>query len=129
MKTPILGQSYVARSINAADARMINMYPETIPAPDGNEPAYLNRAPGLRKLSKVGTGPIRGLWQYGNYGYAVSGGRLYRINSDWTSTQIGPISGTGPVSMVDNGTQLFIAAILMAIFTMLLRKNLLKLLM
>ena len=110
MKTPILGQSYVARSVNAADARMINMYPETIPAPDGNEPAYLNRAPGLRKLSKVGTGPIRGLWQYGSYGYAVSGNRLYRINSDWSSSQIGSISGTGPVSMVDNGTQLFIAA-------------------
>ena len=84
MKTPILGQSYVARSINAADARMINMYPETIPAPDGSEPAYLNRAPGLRKLSRVGTGPIRGLWQYGNYGYAVSGSRLYRI-SDFVS--------------------------------------------
>ena len=110
MKTPILGQSYVVRSVNAADARMVNMYPEMTPSPEGKEPAYLNRAPGLRKLSSVGTGPIRGLWSYGDYGYAVSGSRLYRINSDWSSVAIGAVSGTGPVSMVDNGTQLFIAA-------------------
>ena len=31
MKTPILGQSYVARSINAADNRMINLFPEATP--------------------------------------------------------------------------------------------------
>ena len=110
MKTPILGQSYVARSVNAADARMINLYPEATPAPEGMEPAYLNRAPGLRRLATVGTGPIRGMWQYGNYGYVVSGARLYRVDANWTVTNIGGVSGTGPVSMVDNGTQLFIAA-------------------
>ena len=110
MKTPILGQSYVARSVNAADSRMVNLYPEATPAPEGNEPAYLNRAPGLRKLATVGTGPIRGLWAYGDYAYAVSGARLYRIDTNWTVTPIGGVSGTGPVSMVDNGTQLFIAA-------------------
>ena len=89
---------------------MVNLYPEATPAPEGMEPAFLNRAPGLRKLATVGTGPIRGLWQYGNYGYAVSGSKLYRISSDWTSIPLGNVSGTGPVSMVDNGTQLFIAA-------------------
>jgi len=100
----------VARSVNAADSRMVNLYPEATPAPEGNEPAYLNRAPGLRKLATVGTGPIRGLWSYGDYGYAVSGARLYRIDTSWNVTPIGGVSGTGPVSMVDNGTQLFIAA-------------------
>ena len=110
MKTPILGQSYVARSVNAAAARMVNLYPEITPSPEGNEPAYLNRAPGLRKLATVGTGPIRGLWAYGGYGYVVSGARLYRVDTNWTVTNIGGVSGTGPVSMVDNGTQLFIAA-------------------
>ncbi len=89
---------------------MVNLYPEATPAPEGMEPAYLNRAPGLRKLATVGTGPIRGLWSYGGYGYAVSGSRLYRLDTNWTATQIGGVSGTGPVSMVDNGTQLFIAA-------------------
>ena len=31
MKTPILGSSYVARSVNAAAARMVNLFPEIIP--------------------------------------------------------------------------------------------------
>jgi len=110
VKTPILGQSYVARSLNAAAARLVNLYPEITPSPEGNEPAYLNRAPGLRKLATVGTGPIRGMWAYGGYGYVVSGARLYRVDTNWTVTNIGGVSGTGPVSMVDNGTQLFIAA-------------------
>jgi hypothetical protein len=109
MKTPILGQAYVARSVNAADNRMINLFPEVIPN-EGKEAGFLNRAPGLRLLANVGSGPIRGLWTFNNIGYVVSGNDLYRINSGYTPTLIGPVSGTGPVSMADNGTQLFIAA-------------------
>lgn len=109
MQTPILGQAYVARSVNAADNRMVNLYPEPLPTPEGKTSGFLNRAPGLRKLATVGTGPIRGLWAYGDYGYAVSGDRLYRIDSTWNVQPIGLIAGTGQVSMVDNGTQLFIA--------------------
>jgi len=44
MKTPILGSTYVARSVNAADARMVNLFPEIIPE-GGKEPAYLQRCP------------------------------------------------------------------------------------
>jgi hypothetical protein len=109
MQTPILGQAYVARSVNAADSRMVNLYPEPLPTPEGKTGGFLNRAPGLRKLATVGTGPIRGLWAYGDYGYAVSGDRLYRVDATWNVQPIGPIAGTGPVSMVDNGRQLFIA--------------------
>ena len=108
MKTPILGSSYVTRSINAADNRMVNLYPEIVPE-GGKEPAYLMRAPGLRFLNSVGTGPIRGLWTYGGYGFAVSGDTLYRIDSFWNAVAKGTVSGFGPVSMVDNGTQLFVA--------------------
>ena len=109
MKSPILGSSYVARSVNAADARMVNLYAEIIPE-GGKEPAFLTRAPGLRLLASIGTGPIRGLWQFGGNGYVVSGGELYKVNTSWATTFLGYISGTGPVSMADNGTQLFIAA-------------------
>lgn len=108
MKTPILGGSYVARSVNAADSRMVNLFAEGIPE-GGKEAAFLNRAPGLRLLATVGDGPIRGLWRMGDYGYVVSGKELYRLNPDWTSLYIGNLSGTGPVSMADNGTQMFIA--------------------
>lgn len=109
MKTPILGGTYVARSVNAADARMVNLFPEAIPE-GGKEPGFLNRAPGIRLLANMGDGPIRGLWQFGGYGYAVSGETLYKIDAIWNTTTIGTVSGSsGPVSMSDNGTQLFIA--------------------
>jgi hypothetical protein len=109
MKTPILGSTYVARSVNAADSRMVNLFPEIVPEA-GKEPAFLQRAPGLRLLATLGTGPVRGLWQLGGFGYAVSGNTLYKIAPSWTSTALGSVAGTGPVSMADNGTQLFIAA-------------------
>ena len=109
MKSPILGSSYVARSVNAADNRMVNLFPEIIPE-GGKEPGFLNRAPGLRLLANMGDGPIRGMWQFGGYAYAVSGELLYKIDSLFRPTLIGTVAGsTEPVSMSDNGTQLFIA--------------------
>ena len=108
MKSPILGGEYVTRSINAADNRMVNLYPEAIKE-GGKDAAWLSRCPGLRLLATIGLGPIRGMWQYGNYGYVVSGNTLYKLNTSWSATAIGTVAGTGPVSMVDNGTQLFIA--------------------
>ena len=112
MKTPILGSSYVTRSVNAADARMVNLFPEVIPE-GGLEPAFLNRAPGLRRLATIGTGPIRGLWDFApdsNTAFVVSGTQLFKINRSYTATLLGTVVGTGPVSIADNGTQLFIAA-------------------
>lgn len=109
MQTPILGSAYVARSVNAADNRMVNLFPEVVPE-GGKQPAFLQRAPGLTALATVGTGPIRGQWQFGNFGYAVSGNKLYQIDKNWNVVVKGTVSGTGPVSMADNGTQLFIAA-------------------
>ena len=112
MKTPILGSTYVARSVNAADARMVNLFPEIVPEA-GKEPAFLQRCPGLKLLSTVGTGPIRGLWAFSpqdGVGFVVSGTQLYKINNSYVAISIGTVSGSGPVSMADNGTQLFIAA-------------------
>jgi hypothetical protein len=113
MKTPILGSAYVARSINAADNRMVNLFPEVIPE-GGKEAAFLNRAPGLNFLQTVGTGPIRGLWAHQTNGsdfFVVSGNGFYKLTGlNATPTLLGAVAGTGPVSIADNGTQLFIAA-------------------
>ena len=111
MHTPILGQSYVARSVNAADNRMINLFPEVIPE-GGKEPGWLQRAPGLRLLATIGTGPIRGVWAFASsssVAFVVSGNELYKINTSYNATLLGSVSGSGPVSMADNGTQLFVA--------------------
>jgi hypothetical protein len=109
VKTPILGSAYVARSVNAAGARMVNIFPEVVPEA-GKEPAFLQRAPGLRLLATVGLGPIRGMWTFNGYGYVVSGNSLYKLDTAYAATLLGTIAGTGPVSMSDNGTQLFVAA-------------------
>jgi hypothetical protein len=108
MKTPILGSSYVARSTNAADSRMVNLYPE-INAEGGKEAAFLNRTPGLELIISAGEGPVRGMWAFGGYGYIVSGVKLFKVDTNWQFRQIGVVDGLGPVSMVDNGVQLFIA--------------------
>ena len=109
MKTPILGSTYVARSVNAADARMVNLFPEIIPE-GGKEPAFLNRAPGLKLEVSVGLGPIRGMWVLGGNLYVVSRDKLYKVDSAYAVTTIGTVAGTsGPVSMADNGIQLFVA--------------------
>lgn len=109
MKTPILGSTYVARSVNAADARMVNLFPEIIPE-GGKEPAFLNRAPGLKLEVTVGNGPVRGLWYLNNAMYVVSGSKFYKVTTSNVVQEIGSVFGdSGPVSMADNGTQLFIA--------------------
>jgi hypothetical protein len=108
MKTPILGNSYVARSVNAADNRLINMYPEAIQQ-SGKEAAWLSRAPGLRLLATIGSGPIRGLIEYGLFAYVVSGAELYKVDTSYTATLLGTLTTSiGPVSMADNGIQVMI---------------------
>lgn len=112
MKSPILGSSYVARSINAADARMVNLFPEVVPE-GGQMPAFLNRAPGLKLQQAVGTGPIRGLWAHQTQGsdfFVVSGNEVYKLSSlTGTPTLLGSVNGTGPVSIADNGDQIVFA--------------------
>jgi hypothetical protein len=112
MDSPILGSSYVARSVNAADNRMVNLYPEIIPE-GGKEAAFLSRCPGLLRKATIGTGPIRGMWQTKGVMYAVSGTEFYKVDvygrTRLKGTLIGTVTGTGPVSMTDNGTQIFIA--------------------
>ena len=70
MKTPILGGYAVARSVNAADNRLMNLYPEATPE-GGKTSGFLTRCPGYKYVSDVGTGPIRGLWTFGGFLYVV----------------------------------------------------------
>jgi len=112
MKSHILGQSYVARSINAANDVMMNLFPEATPL-EGKENGFLNRAPGMRKLATIGNGPIRALWTQqtnANNAYVVSGNEVFKIDKGYLPVKLGNIAGSGPVSIADNGTQLFFAA-------------------
>ena len=120
MKSPILGAAYVARSINAADNRLVNLYPEATPD-GGKTAAYFQRAPGIYTAGGFSWGdPVRGMWVVRDKLYVVIGTRLVEfeayytpLNADKTAYNtriVGTnIAGTGPVSMVDNGIQIFIA--------------------
>lgn len=107
MQTPILGSAYVARSVNAADNRMVNLFPEVLQ--EGKTAAYLQRVPGLVLRATLGVGPIRGMNAFGDYLYVASGSSLYRVDQAYNSTLLGTLANDGPVSMANNGTQLFIA--------------------
>lgn len=113
MQSPILGASYVARSVNAACNRMINLFPEAIPD-GGKMPAFLQKTPGLRPLIDVGDGPIRGMWYEGTPFsplYVVSGDGFYIVTDvNAAPVQIpGVVGDSGRVSIADNGFQIFIA--------------------
>ena len=88
---------------------MVNLFPEVVPE-GGKQPAFLQRAPGLPLRVTVGTGPIRGLWQHNSYMYVVSGNTFYQVSSSYVATAKGTITGTNPVTMADNGTQIMIVA-------------------
>ena len=115
MKSPILGGSYVARSVNAADNRMVNLFPEVV-AEGGKEPAFLVRAPGLKEVNGVGAGPITGMYSMTEadgtaWLFVVSNLTLYyttNIGSGFTSA--GGLTGSAqiPCNFSDNGTQVFI---------------------
>jgi hypothetical protein len=79
LKTPILGGSYVARSINAADNRMVNLFPEAIPEGSGGKEAA--SCCGVRPAFACNRwhGPIRGLWVTNGVAYVVSGSEFYSL--------------------------------------------------
>lgn len=126
MKTPILGGSYVARSVNAADNRMVNLFPEAVPE-GGKEPAFLQRVPCLQLWAYAdGSGglanrPIRGMLS--TYDLAAAGtpavlyvvlgtnanGALYKTLDGSIWTNLGAITGEQSVSMASSGSQVFIA--------------------
>ena len=113
-RTPFLGQAYQSRSTNLEDKRLINLYPEIVPsekkAGSAKDVGAFYSTPGLDLLTAVGSGPTRGVKVVGNTLFTVSGNSVYAVNSSWQGTkQTGSLSSSsGPVSMIENGTQLSI---------------------
>lgn len=110
-KLPFANGFYVSDSLPLSAQTCINWYPNVSQAPALNADS-LFRTPGITQLASSGllvTDANRGAWVLNNKPYFVNGSTLYRLESDNTLTAItGTITGTGRVSMADNGTQLFI---------------------
>lgn len=110
MRVPFTFQSYDHESSPLSSQRLINCYPEVQPR-DAKAPIALLPRPGKKLFAgSVGAGPIRGVHEMDEVGYAVSGARLYSFDASGTETDLGSIgtNATGLVSMEDNGNQLVV---------------------
>lgn len=108
MKIPFATNSYKSPSLPISAQRVVNMYAERQPQDAKTDVAVFGH-PGIVSWASCGSGPIRGMHKMGSLLYVVSGQRLYSVTSAGVATDIGgAISGTSPVSMDDNGSQLMI---------------------
>jgi hypothetical protein len=108
MKIPFATNSYKSPSLPISAQRVVNMYAERQP-PDAKTDVAVFGCPGIVSFATCGSGPVRGMHKMGGVLYVVSGNRLYSVSSTGAATDLGgSISGTGPVSMDDNGSQLVI---------------------
>lgn len=90
-----------------AGSRLVNAFAE-VSEGDKAELYAVMAIPGLTEFSEISTLAVRGLHRMGTVLYGVVGSTLYSIASDGTETSRGTITGTNPVRMVDNGTELAI---------------------
>lgn len=105
-------QSYRSPSLPLSAQRVVNLYAEKQPQGAKSQVAVFG-APGIATYATVGSGPIRGMHFLPSAGllYVVSGRYLYSVSGDATPVVTllgGEISGSGVVSMADNGDQLCI---------------------
>jgi len=106
-KLALTGGSYQARSVIASAQRCLNLFPEPMLQQQGEPAAFAHYpTPGLRLLSTLPQGPIRGIRQAttGQI-YVVAGSGVYLIDpTAWTGSLLGSITSgvTTPVSMQDN---------------------------
>ena len=108
MKTAFLGQAYQSRSAMLASQTAINVYPEMVET-SGSDIGGFYGTPGKQAVF-TGLGEVRGLWGTTSYMLAVIGNTVWKINPDYSSTNMGTLpNNTGRVSITDNGTQFVIA--------------------
>lgn len=110
MIIPFATQSYAHDHLPISAQRCVNLYAERQP-PDAKTQVSVHGAPGIVTYATCGDGPIRGLHVFGGVLYAVSGPWLYSISnaaSPVVTRLGGQVSGSGVVSIDDNGSQICI---------------------
>ncbi len=112
---PFTNGFYVSRSKPISAQQCSNLYVQVVDS--GIAPEAIFGTPGLAQLTTTGGRKHvnRGSHVMGSTPYFVQGGWLYRldrtvvgITESWAYTLLGNISGTGRVSIADNGTQMMI---------------------
>ena len=105
LQLPLDTGYYESDSLPLASQNCINMYPNNPAAQGTLASGSLFRTPGIEELPSIGFGPGRGFhkFQKDETLFSVSGTQLYRQDSGFAAVLVGTISGTGRVSMADNG--------------------------
>jgi len=97
----------VSRSPQLSNGTLVNFFVERQP-PEAKGQAPLFGVPGASVSATAGTAH-RGAWKFLGVQYVVSGTSLYSVSSTGVVTEVGTgITGSGRVSMADNGSQLCI---------------------
>lgn len=100
-------QSSKGRSSPWGGSKLVNAFTEQSEG-DKAELFAVMAIPGLSLFSSVSSLPVRGSHRMGTVLYAVVGTTLYSIDSGGVAAALGTITGTNPVRIADNGTELAI---------------------
>lgn len=107
---PFTNGFYKSDSLPVSAQECVNWYP-SIPDAPALSKEILFGTPGISQVATAGGSggyASRGGHTLNGTPYFVQGSSLFRLNSDHTMDDVGTISGSGRVSMADNGTQLMI---------------------
>lgn len=115
IQLPIANGFYASESLPISAQRCINWYPNIVQT-QGLSQETLFGIPGIRQLVTTGvvTEQNRGMHVMAGILYFVNGNSLFRLDrtvgtpDTFATSNLGTITGTGSVSMADNGTQLII---------------------
>jgi len=107
VELPIATGFYEDANRPIASQECINFIPQ-VPQANAISQAQLIGADGIESFAVAGNSSSRGTHTMAGIAYTVNGNILYRINSDGTTTILGAITGTGRVSMADNGLEICI---------------------
>jgi hypothetical protein len=105
VELPIATGFYEDASKPISAQECTNLIPQ-VPQTQGLSQAQLIGTPGIVEFANTGTASSRGAHVMGGIAYSVNGNSLFRVDSDGTTTNLGAITGTGRVSIADNGLQI-----------------------
>ncbi len=112
MKIPVVGPAYSSRIPGWSGQELVNLFVEG-GGPGAKSPAALLGTPGMTEFATLlaGGGEVRGLWAASTGDlYAVCANKLCKVTPTGVTTVLGTLeTSTGPVSMGDNGVQVFLS--------------------
>jgi hypothetical protein len=103
MRIPFGVESYRHRSRPVSCQRMLNAYLET--PPKAKEVPPVVQSFGIRALSTVGNGPIRGGCVINGRVFVVSGSRLFQVSASGSATDLGSVPGLQYVDMIGDADE------------------------